>query len=423
MTGTVAIVEYDCLCASGADLAQAWHCLSRNRSGIRRIDRFDPAHASLPGVSSIAYGGQVPLSFAELAGSADALAKWCEPGYHAVKTLAARILDRIDFDVSRHDPQRIGLVGATVLTSHASRDAVARTGRADSRFILNQCQNIPLAAAASEHGLHGPCFSVNSACASSAHAVFLASQLIQAGAIDAALVVGFEFPIEPAAVGGLDWIGALYRHDEPADRAYAHPAAASRPFSRDRRGFVLAEGAGAVFLSDLDYARRMDWPVHGVIRGAAANGDADHLTRASVDNITVCIERALASARCSADDIDGVSAHATSTPVGDAAELTALHRVFGDRLARVPVVAHKSQIGHSLGAAAIVALVLTLHGMRTGVLLPTLNYAPDPALPNALIRSVATDQPHQRALVNAFGFGGTNVCLVVDRHPSRSTAL
>src|SRR5438046_8354747 len=99
MTGNVAIVEYDCLCPSGADVARAWHCLSRNHSGIRRIDRYDPASETLSGVSSIAYGGQLPLSFAELAGSVDAIAKWCEPAFHAVRTLAARVLGRLDFDI------------------------------------------------------------------------------------------------------------------------------------------------------------------------------------------------------------------------------------------------------------------------------------------------------------------------------------
>jgi 3-oxoacyl-[acyl-carrier-protein] synthase II len=418
MNGKVAIVDYDCLCPSGADFAQAWSCLARNHSGIRRIDRFDPSDQALPGVSSIAYGGQVPLSFAELAGSADTFTKWCEPGYHAVKTLARRILGRLDFDISRHDPQRIAIIGATVLTSQASREALGRGRRADSKFILNQCQNIPLAAAASEHGLQGPCFSISSACASSAHAVYLASQLIKADAIDAALVVGFEFPIVPCSVGGLDWISALYRRDEPNDRGYSDPSAASRPFSRDRRGFVLAECAGAVFLSDLDYARRMDWPVQGAIRGAASNADADHLTRASVKNITACVEHALGAAGCTVDDIDCINAHATSTPVGDAAEVAALHGVFGDRLEHVPIVANKSQIGHSLGAAAMMALILAVHGMRTGIMLPTLNHVPDPALPKTLIRSTATAEPHQRTLVNAFGFGGTNVCLVVERRPA-----
>jgi 3-oxoacyl-[acyl-carrier-protein] synthase II len=418
MNARVGIVEYDCLCSSGADLSQAWQCLATNHSGIRRIDRFDPEGETLPGVSAIAYGGQIPLSFDAMAGSAARFAKWCEPGYHAVRLLAKRVLGRLDFDVSRHDPQRIALLGATVLTSQQSREVLTRTGRADSKFILNQCQNIPLAAAASEHGIQGPCFSVSSACASSGHAVFIAAQFIQARLIDAALVVGFEFPIVPCSVGGLDWVSALYRRDEPGDRAYNDPTAASRPFSRDRRGFVLAEGAGAVFLSNLDYARRMDWPVKGVIRGGYLNSDAGHLTRASIENVKTCVEGALRVCACTTDDIDCINAHATSTPLGDAAELAALHQVFGDRLQHIPVVANKSQIGHALGATSILALVLTVHGMNTGVLLPTLNHVPDPMLPKVCIRPAATTQRHERALVNSFGFGGTNVCLVVEHHPS-----
>ncbi len=285
MSERVAIVDYDCVCSAGAELGHAWQCLATNQSGIRRIDRFDPEHESLLGVSTVAYAGQVPLSFDAIAGSAERLAKWCEPGYHVVKLLTTRLLHRLAFDVSQHDPQRIALLGATVLTSQQSRDVLHRTGRADSKFILNQCQNIPLAAAASEHGIRGPCFSVSSACASSGHAVFIAAQFIRAGIIDAAIVVGYEFPILPSSVAGLDWVSALYRRDEPNDRAYGDPTAASRPFSFDRRGFVLAEGAGALFLSDLDYARRMGWPVQGMIRGGYLNADADHLTRASVDNV------------------------------------------------------------------------------------------------------------------------------------------
>lgn len=411
-------MDYDCVCASGADIGEAWQCLASNQSGIRRIDRFDPEHESLPGVSTVPYAGQVPLSFDAMAGSTERLAKWCEPGYHVVKLLTSRVLRRLDFDVSQHDAQRIALLGGTVLTSQQSRDVLHRTGRADSKFILNQCQNIPLAAAASEHGIRGPCFSVSSACASGGHAVFIATQFIRAGIIDSAVVVAYEFPILPSSVAGLDWLSALYRRDEPSDRAYGDPTAASRPFSSDRRGFVLAEGAGALFLSDLDYAAGMGWPVRGMIRGGYVNADADHLTRASVDNVKTCITGALRASDCAADDIDCINAHATSTPLGDAAELTALHQVFGQRLEQMPIVANKSQIGHTLGAASVLALILTVHGMNAGVLLPTLNHLPDSTLPKTGIRAIATAQPHTRALVNSFGFGGTNVCFVVEHRPA-----
>jgi 3-oxoacyl-[acyl-carrier-protein] synthase II len=349
-----------------------------------------------------------------LAGSPEKLKRWAEPSYHTVKLLTHRIFARLSFDSHLRDPQRVALIGATAFSSQISRDFLSSTGTADSKFILNQCHNIPLAAAASEFGIRGPSFSVGSACASSGHALLLAAQMIEAGMLDCALVVGHEFPIQPACIGGLEWVNALYRRDEPADRAYESPALASRPFSKDRRGFVLAEGAAALLVSSATYARRHRWPTLAMLRGGYANSDADHLTRIDVDNIAYCMQAALGSARCPVDEVDCINAHATSTPLGDAAELRALHKVFGDRLREIPVVANKSQLGHCLGAASAVALTLSLKGMQEGVVLPTLNHVPDPSLPEAFLPSKALEHPHRLTLLNAFGFGGTNVSLIVE---------
>ncbi|HJQ32414.1 MAG TPA: beta-ketoacyl synthase N-terminal-like domain-containing protein [Pyrinomonadaceae bacterium] len=417
MGDEVVIVDYDSLTSAGLSVDLAWKNLVNNGSGIRPIDRYDPAGEKLLGVSDISYSGQIPTSFEELAGSPDVLNKWIEPSYHAIKTLTRRIFERIDFNVSQHDPQRIAFLGATVLTSQLSRDTLSRTGKSDSKFILNQCQNVPLAVAASEFGIQGPSFSISSACSSSGHAILLSSQFIKAGLVDSALVVGHEFPLLPSSVGALDWINALYRRDEPDDRGYASPESASRPFSRDRRGFVLSEGAGAVFLAHKDYARKMGWPVKGVVKGGYANSDGDHLTRASMQNVTRCMSMALDSAGCNTEDVECINAHATSTPIGDAAELKALRSLFGDGLAKTPVVANKSQIGHALGASSVVALTLALEGMRRGVVLPTLNHVPDPSLPDALIPAESMEYSHGVTLLNSFGFGGTNVSLVVGRGP------
>jgi 3-oxoacyl-[acyl-carrier-protein] synthase II len=417
MSDEIVIVDYDSLTSAGLSIDHAWEKLVNNGSGIRPIDRYDPAEETLLGVSDISYSGQIPISFEELAGSPEVFYKWAEPSYHAVKTLTRRIFERIDFDISQHDSQRIAFLGATVLTSQISRDTLSRTRKTDSKFILNQCHNVPLAAAASDFGIQGPSFSISSACSSSGHALLIGSQFIKAGLIDSAVVVGHEFPLLPSSVGALDWISALYRRDEPEDRGYAESEAASRPFSRDRRGFVLSEGAGAVFISRNDYARRMGWPIKGIIRGGYANSDGDHLTRASMQNITCCMNMALDSAGCDKESVDCINAHATSTPIGDAAELKALHNVFGDQLGKTPVVANKSQIGHALGASSIVALTLALEGMRRGVVLPTLNHIPDPSLPHAFIPAKAMEYRHDVTLLNSFGFGGTNVSLVVERGP------
>jgi 3-oxoacyl-[acyl-carrier-protein] synthase II len=417
MSRRIAIVAVDCLMSAGTDLDQAWDRLVHNGSGISPIRRYEPGAETLQGVAAISYAGQIPLSYEEMAGSPAKLEKWREPCYFALQILARRLFERLGFDASQHRPQRIAVLGGTALTSQLARDTLARTQKADSKYILHQCTNIPLAVVASEHGLMGPCFSVSSACASSGHAMLMASHSILAGMTDCALVFGYEFPLLPTSVGGLDWINALYRRDEPSDRGWDDSAQASRPLSQDRRGFVVAEGAGAVFLSDEAYAREQDWPILGCLRGAYSNSDADHLTRASQSNVALCMRSALENAGCNLEDVGCVNAHATSTPIGDAAELTALAAVFGDRLATTPVVANKSQIGHSLGASTILALILALRGMREGVVLPTLNHVPDPSLPAAWIPAEATAHEHDLTLLNSFGFGGTNVSLVVERGP------
>jgi 3-oxoacyl-[acyl-carrier-protein] synthase II len=332
-----------------------------------------------------------------------------------VNILVRRVLRRLEFDIAQHDPQRIGVIGGTALGSMESTTALLTTGNRDAKYILKQCPNIPLAVAASEFGLQGPSFNVAGACASSAHAAMLTHTMLQTKGIDCALVVGFEFPITPPAVAGMEWIGALYRRNAPADRAHDDPAQASRPFSKDRRGLVLGEGAAIVVMTRRSYAIRMNWPILAVLQGGYVNSDAFHVTRISPDNVIRCISSALAAAKCNVDEIECINAHATSTAQGDAAELSALHTVFGDRLKSIPVVANKSQIGHTLGAAAMLALVLCIHGMNTGVVLPTLNYIPDDELPLACISPAAMERRHNTAIVNAFGFGGTNVSVVLQR--------
>ncbi|HEU0298596.1 MAG TPA: beta-ketoacyl synthase N-terminal-like domain-containing protein, partial [Longimicrobium sp.] len=179
MEKRIAIVDYDCLTSLGTDVDSTWAAAADNRSGVRHIDRYVPAENRFQGVSDIAYAGQIPISFEELAGSADKYERWPEPAYHAAQLLAGRIFDRIRFDISHHDPQRIGVFGGTALTSEISQDIVTRSGKPDTKFILHQCHNTPLAAVASAFGLRGPSFSVSSACASSGHALFLAGQLIK----------------------------------------------------------------------------------------------------------------------------------------------------------------------------------------------------------------------------------------------------
>lgn len=413
MDDRVGIIGYECFSPLGMTFASTWKELIGNRSGVRFIDRYDPSRESLQGVSSIAFAGQIPVTYAEMAGSRERFDRSPEPSSHCARMVCKNVLDAIKLDVSRHDPQRIGIIGATALTAQISQHVLSTTAKPYVNFILNQCHNIPLAMVAKEFGLRGPSFSIGGACASGNHALFMAHHFIRTGLLDGALVVGFEFPLLPLCVGGFEWLHALYKRDKPDDRGYHRPELASRPFSRDRRGFVLAEAVGAVFLSRVDHAQRVGWTVKGLIEGGYMNSDGDHLTRMSPGNIAVCMRAAIRAAGRTADEIDCINAHATSTPVGDAAELTGLYEVFGERLTRIPVVANKSQLGHSLGASALLELMLAVEGMNTGIVLPTLNHVPDPGLPDAFVPTSAMAHEHRATLMNSFGFGGTNASLVV----------
>lgn len=419
MTKEIAIVDYDCITSAGLDVTSTWERLAANGSGACPINRYAPDSEAFQGVPDIAYAAQIPMPYSELAGSEDVYEKWPEPGLHAVRQIAERIMGRLGFDISQHDPQRIGILGGTALTSQISQDIVTRSGKPDTKFILHQCHNVPLAAVASTYGFQGPSFSISSACASSGHALFLAGQLIRSGMIDAALVVGHEFPVLPICVGGFEWLKALYRRDDPKDRAWSDASAASRPFSRDRRGFLIAEGAGAVFVASPEYAKKMNWPVRATVRGGYMNSDAGHFTRISPDNITRCMKSALADAQCNPEDVEAINAHATSTPLGDQSELTALAQLFGDALPRIPISANKSQVGHSLGASMILALILAIEGMRRGVALPTLNHIADDRLPPAWIPPRAIEHEHHATLINSFGFGGTNVSFILGNGKER----
>ena len=414
MGNEVGIVGSECFSPLGTSFCDTWDALQENRSGIRYIDRYNPAEQTLSGVAPVIYGGQIPLGYDEMAGSAERFKRSPEPAYHCVSQVCEKLLKGLEFDVAKHNPQRIAVLGATALTAQISQHTLETTRRPYVNFILNQCHNVPLAIVARDFGLQGPSFTVGGACASGNHAVLVANAMIRSGMLDCAVVVGFEFPLLPINAGGFNWLRALYKPGQQDDRGYGRPEAASRPFSVDRRGLLLAEAVGAVLLSDVDYAQRIGWPVAAKIRGGYMNSDGDHLTRMAPDNVVACMRGALEAARCSPDDIECVNAHATSTPVGDASELEGLSQIFGARLAELPVVANKSQLGHSLGASSILELMAAVEGMTRGILLPTLNHVPDPELPRAFFPTEAIAYPHRLTLLNSFGFGGTNASLVVE---------
>lgn len=311
--------------------------------------------------------------------------------------------------------------GAVVGSSINGADALAAAGRKlaaggplkISPYLLpNVCANVPAGKAGMLLGFTGPIFSPQAACASGNYALGLAARLIQAGELDFVLAGGVDMPLVPEIVHGFCNMNATCKL-KPGDRAEADPGQASRPFSRDRRGFVLAEGGAILVLAAAKAARDLGLTPRAEILGVGWNSDAHHFTLPSQPTVVAAMRAALDDAGVAPGDIGCLNAHATSTQRGDAAEAASLREVFGPDLAHLPIAANKSQVGHGLAAAGAVEAVLAIEGMQHGVILPVANLAPDPQFADLNLAPAARAQAHELVLSNAFGFGGTNCCLVL----------
>jgi 3-oxoacyl-[acyl-carrier-protein] synthase II len=313
-------------------------------------------------------------------------------------------------------PRMACIVGSAINGSDAFRVASVNlhahgAGRVSPFLLPNVCANVPAGKAGVVLGFTGPIFSPQSACASGNHAIALGARMVRDGDCDFAIVGGVEMPLIPEIIHGFANMTATFR-TRPSDRAFSHPEQASRPFSADRKGFVLAEGAGMLVLAAEEVMRAHGLTPHAEIAGVGWTSDAHHFTRPYQPTIVRALRQAFDDAELDPGAVDCINAHGTSTPAGDSVEVECLTEVFGGRLAKVPISSNKSQVGHSLGAAAAIEAVLAIEGMRRHVVLPTLNFVPDPKLPALDFVTVARSLAHEHVLSNAFGFGGTNCTII-----------
>ena len=258
------------------------------------------------------------------------------------------------------------------------------------------------------YGLKGPNLSTVTACTTGAHAVGEAYRMIQYGDADAAIAGGTESVITPLAVGGFAVMRALSsRNDDPEH--------ASRPFDRDRDGFVMGEGAGLVILEEMEAAKKRGARIYAELVGYGLSGDAYHIAAPSEDGDGPArvMKNALADAEVSPDRVGYINAHGTSTPMGDKVETIAIKMVFGEHAYKLAVSSTKSSTGHLLGASGGLETGIVALALHHGVLPPTINYeTPDPECDLDYVPNVAREERVEYALSNSFGFGGTNGCLV-----------
>ncbi len=320
-------------------------------------------------------------------------------------------------DMASEDRTRVGVVAGTGLGGLPTLEKYHTIllergpGRISPFFIPMLIANEAPGHIAIQHGIQGPNLCIVTACATGAHSIGDAFRIIQYGDADVMVAGGTEANLTPLTVGGFNAMKALSRRN-------GEPAKASRPFERDRDGFVVAEGAGIVILEELEHALKRNAKIYAELAGYGYNGDAYHITAPAPDGngFVRCMKMALKDGGLVEDDVDYINAHGTSTGLNDHIETIAIKEVFKERAYKIPVSSTKSMTGHLLGAAGAVEAVFSALSIRDQVCPPTINYEnPDPECDLDYVPNAARKHGIEVAMSNSFGFGGTNCTLVFRR--------
>lgn len=382
----------------GGDVESTWRALLAGESGIR-ADALPDHEGTIAGTMAVDPARSLPpaqarrLDRSQQAAVVAAAEAWADAGVPVV------------------DPDRLasaigtGIGGVRTLLEQDDVRETAGTRRVSPRTVPMLMPNAAAALISIEYGARAGSYTPVSACSSGAEAIALGARLIRAGEADVVIAGGTEAAITPITVAGFAQAQALSRHT-------TEPASASRPFAADRSGFVLGEGAAVVVLESAEHARARGARVHAVLAGAGIAADAHHITAPAPDGSgqIAAMRKALAQAGLAPGRIGHVNAHATGTPVGDAAEARAIGEVFG----RAAVTAPKAALGHLFGAAGAIEALIAVLSVKHGVIPPTRNLTAAGVGPDIDLDVVAErrDVAQEAVLSNSFGFGGQNVSLV-----------
>ncbi len=403
--------------ASGVE--QTWQRLLAGESGIRAIEKFDVSDIPCKIAGQVRRGDGSDGTF-----DPD---RWMEPKEQRkvddfilyAMGAATQALDDADWHPQSYDDQiasgvligsGIGGVEGIAETALLLRDRGPR--RVSPFFIPGRLINLAAGYVSIAHSLKGPNHAVVTACSTGSHAIGDAGRLIALGDADVMVAGGTESPVNRISLAGFAACRALSTGFNDT------PARASRPYDRDRDGFVMGEGAGAVVLEEYEHAKRRGARIYAELIGYGLSGDAYHITAPAEDGDGAqrCMTAAIRRANIAPDDIDYINAHGTSTPLGDEIELKAVERVVGNATGHIAMSSTKSSIGHLLGAAGAVEAIFCLLAIRDQVAPPTINLD-NPSVTTALdlVPHKARQRPINVALSNSFGFGGTNASLVFRR--------
>jgi len=407
------IVGYDAVSPLGTEMESQWRRAARGESGIGELTRF-----SIGKNFPVRIAGQVddidttPYPFL----SARNLAQWTSPIFKYAMLVVHRALEKSKIKITPDLSHRVAI---TFSSAVGGQDAVLKADRlmiSEDKLPHpftnpNSCINMVGGKISILTGATGPITSTITACATGVTSMIIGAMLLEQGKADVALCGAVDFALVEPIVAGFATMNGTYspkpgHPEEPPERA-------SRPFSIDRRGFVISEGAGSIILCTKEFA-----DTHGLsytieIAGWGMTSDAHHFVAPNFETVKRCITESIDNAGIKPDDIDAVNAHSTSTKVGDKVEFDALKAVFGNDIP--PVTANKSLIGHAMGASSAIESIFTIQGMQKNILLPTINYTPDPNMVLDCVPEGARNHNQEYVLKNSFGFGGCNSCIVFRR--------
>ncbi|MEO6953197.1 MAG: beta-ketoacyl-ACP synthase II [Polyangia bacterium] len=397
----------------GIGREETWSALVEGKSGIGPITLFDTKDFATKIAGEVK--GFDPLAFIDDKREA----RWMDRFLHFAVAASKMAIEDSGIKVSDENAERIGVYIGSGLSgvSTIERTYAALTEKGPRRgispyFVPAIIVNMSPGLVSIRYGLKGPNMSHVSACSTGAHSIGEAMRLIQRGDADAMVAGGSEATVTPLGVGGFNAMRAMStRNDEPTK--------ASRPWDTDRDGFVMGEGAGVVFIEELEHAKKRGAKIYAEIIGYGASSDAFHMVQPpdSGEGAQRCMRIALKDAKIDVSDVVYVNAHGTSTPQGDIAESVAVELVFGEHAKKLMVSSSKSMTGHMLGAAGGVEAAFAVLAVHTGVIPPTINLDnQDPACRLDYVPHTARQARCDVALSNSFGFGGTNSTLIVRRY-------
>lgn len=404
----VVVTGLGCISPVGNSITQAWDAIVSGRSGISTVTRFDAT------VLPVHFAGEVKDFNVESYLPAKE-ARHMDTFIHYGIAAGLQALDDSGLEINDANAERVGVmvgsgIGGLPLIEETHADYTAKGARRISPFFVpGSIINMISGHLSILRGLKGPNLAAVTACTTGLHSIGLAARLIQAGDADVMVTGGAESTISPLGIGGFAAARALSTRNED-------PATASRPWDKDRDGFVLGEGAGVMVIEDYEHAKARGARIYAELAGVGFSGDAFHMTAPDQDGPKRCMVNAIRDAGLNASDVGYINAHGTSTPLGDKNETEAIKAALGDHAKSVRISSTKSMTGHLLGGAGGLESVFTVLALYHQICPPTINlFNQDPECDLDYCANEAKSGEFKAALKNNFGFGGTNGSLVFTR--------